>query len=195
MLNIPNGFDEAVKMAISDSLKHINAVAESLFANIAAERAAHHLNYAKENSHDQSIIDAATEAYEDAAMDAYLLKVALEPDYVSGNLCWNSGYQYDDSGNEFWVNVIYRPRFFVYEVLHHREDVTVECGTHRNLNDAKAQAGRIAYGDAIDVIEVDDIVACLPMYQDDADELIDVEGELISLKDYVSQILNKASHA
>ena len=196
MPNIPSNFDEAVQMAISDSVKHLNALAESLFAGIAAERAAHNLDYAKKMGYDQAAIDAANDVYEEAAMDAYAFKLALEPEYVSGKLCWNSGYQYDDYGNEFWVNVIYRPRHFVYEVVHHREDTTLECGAHRNFADAMAQASRLTFGEAVDVTEVDDIIACLPTYQDeDADELIEINGESISVKTYVSHILEKVSHA
>lgn len=140
MFEIPATLSGRVDLAISYAKREILDLIDRKFDRLAFGRAARDLNYAVENHFPAAYIETAQATYDEIGM-AVLGQELCEDfgdEQIPGYSCWESGYNFDDNGNEVWASVIYQPWRFKFVAVRHSERGSNVVGTAITLDEAIA---------------------------------------------------------
>lgn len=107
---------------------------------------------------------------------------------------WESGYQFNERGEDYIVSVLYSPLAFQYEVHYSDEHGERFCGSYETLAKALVGARVEVYGHA----EPDSEPRALPEFSRDestaaGDVIIHVNGQALAVKTFVDQSLDQAN--
>lgn len=190
MYTIPHTFAQKLALSVQYSQSEVRFTANAAFAKLARIRAERNLQYAIANDFPDDYIARAQEDCEEAR---YLEWEYENYDEDSGICCWNSGYQFDDNGNEVWATVDFNPLSFDFIAIRHNERGSYEIGTAKTFEEAEKIVSRALYGD-----DVDEEVRPAPSISMEVSDLagavvVTYGGKTTSVKSIVDEILVRAN--
>ena len=140
----PSTFDQALQLAVGAALRRVDAVIQLQAAKARAAIAKGFYEDAVALNLSPDFIKKLSFRKDEAEFHLSLEREDLDPE-DPGLYVWESGHLFDDQGQEFSVNVLYRPQFWNYEVVRRDERGEQELGYYPTYEAAMQGAKEAIY--------------------------------------------------
>jgi hypothetical protein len=175
-------------MAVDAATQYVELTIESAAARALHEMQQENLNRVEKGGCGD--LQMARYREEHAQFDRYMAKQALE-NFSYAVTVWDSGYHFDDYGQEYWFLVCYDRLAFAYSVTRCNEGGDSYQGQFRTLAEAIACVDSILYPEEVESRPVPDF--SLDESTAAGERVIHFHGKPMSIKTIVDQILDEAN--
>lgn len=189
-MNAPETFDQALALAVSAATEYLNRKLELLTAQAYRDMCQDSLTYIVLRGYAAPAFLNAEHRLQQAELNVQEAEHWVgQP--VGQIEVWDSGWQFDDSGNEYSLSVLYDPREFAFQVRSATEGGEYHGSDFGTAEEAIAHAQRALYPEELEsqpapTISSEESAAA-------GETIIHFQGQRLAIKSVVDKALDAAN--